>query len=57
MHTNSCCLSCLFAYFGGGHQIQSARALFKTQRSFSMPTAKEQKALDDEDAKVKAHTS
>ncbi|XP_023313063.1 neurofibromin isoform X5 [Anoplophora glabripennis] len=32
-------------------QHQTARALFKTQRSFSVPTAKEQKPLDDEDAK------
>mgnify|MGYP005986993931 FL=1 len=32
--------------------IQSARALFKTQRSFSVPTAKEQKLLDESDDKV-----
>ncbi|KAF5294854.1 hypothetical protein FQA39_LY00338 [Lamprigera yunnana] len=30
---------------------QSARVLFKTQRSFSVPTTKEQKSVDDSDSK------
>ncbi|XP_060536829.1 neurofibromin isoform X2 [Cylas formicarius] len=32
-------------------QHQSARALFKTQRSFSVPTTKEQKSIDDDASK------
>lgn len=49
--TNFCCLHCLSAFYGVV-TIQSARALFKTQRSFSVPTTKEQKTLDENDPKV-----
>lgn len=42
------CLACVT----GLAVTKNARALFKSQRSFSVPTAKEQKSLDETDVKV-----